>query len=623
MKLSNRIPLNSVSCTDSNNWICFELSGTILWRNSQSLSQTELVIMSAIPSKETKSINRYQISCVLTLAITALIIILAGYSLLHENFKKSNLRVLKNRNVEKTGSSSDVRAAPSEDAEITGITEMPSPVGITSDLPPVTPLPYPSYEMAWYEAEKYLYDQVDLADDKFVTWSLRRLMFKLGDPRMNPQAIFIDEATQEWSKDFDDRMNAQQRRDMYRAREAVKALDVKYEEPVLDLQVSVSDAEILESLSEKLRAEVEDPTAKCGEKWNTLVKAYAKWHEVGLKLLLARSPRAPKVWVYRCRFLMDCGGLADRTLGVTTSFVMSLRYNRLLLIDWPESSYIWRSSYFNWKWTTEISNALQELGRTEHFLSLHNCGDFVNGPCLWKLHDPGRAFPEDFIVTNVNRGALNRGKDGSIKPHIDWLMQYLDEELAPGCLYRTIFTPSLQLIHGVQEKAEEILNFRGMYVGMHIRTGDKHMLNDTTEPEKYLWWYPQCYDRHSEFQVKMGVDAPKLFFISDSQAVKMAVVKKYGSENVIIMDQKASHFNPRDFKVWGERTALTFEKTVSASVSAFSEWWLFSLCNYHFIDVDSGFARTAAVYSVRGTQSINPFCQGTNVQALGEKMAGV
>ncbi|CAG8449342.1 2503_t:CDS:2 [Funneliformis caledonium] len=285
--------------------------------------------------------------------------------------------------------------------------------------------------------------------------------------------------------------------------------------------------DVLVSLTEEERNEIsttqltemntdESLDSSCG----TWQKDYAKLHE---DILAGKEDQ--KYVAYICEASSNCGGLADRILGMTSTFLFALLTNRAYLADWQAPlpfDKIFDSPNIDWSFdslspesvikdltTIEISVIDFDSQRLDNHFLLSN----------WTTK-----YPDPFIKFYTNRGMIIRTfdskyyaqplKDIGLRPHT-----------AFGCIFDYLFRPVPPAMSFIT-KYTSLFSIRNIFsVGIQIRARE-----DTNALQDYEYFF-RCADQLT--RTYAAPDQKVIYFlITDSVALRDEAVQKL--EHVII-----------------------------------------------------------------------------------------
>ncbi|CAI2200450.1 9885_t:CDS:2, partial [Funneliformis geosporum] len=231
--------------------------------------------------------------------------------------------------------------------------------------------------------------------------------------------------------------------------------------------------DVFESLTEEERADIlatksleintdASLDSSCGS-WQD---NYSRLHEE----ILSRNGSQRYV-SYICDVNINCGGLADRILGMTSAFVFALLTNRGFLADWQTNlpiEAIFNSPNIDWSYDSlNLPSDIRELETSE--LSIIDF-DAKNLDEKFMLSNWTTKYPSSFIKFYSNRGMIIRTfdskfyaqtlKDMGLRPHtafgciLDYLFRPVPSALSFITQYTSLFALSSIFTVGIQIKTQ-------------------------------------------------------------------------------------------------------------------------------------------------------------------------
>ena len=146
----------------------------------------------------------------------------------------------------------------------------------------------------------------------------------------------------------------------------------------------------------RLNARLSDPLAGCTDKWRSTVAEYAAFHADGVRKLRAKQQNAPRAVVYECLetpddsllVSQDCGGFADRLVGLNHVFLFALLHNLLFFIHWPNHAHVFHSPFIDMVYDDELMMGWGNRTTEDH--SFVGCPDRVGNCPLGLSEDESR-----------------------------------------------------------------------------------------------------------------------------------------------------------------------------------------------------------------------------------------
>jgi hypothetical protein len=93
-----------------------------------------------------------------------------------------------------------------------------------------------------------------------------------------------------------------------------------------------------------MRRKLDNPMEDCDPRWAAYLAEYGEFHRKGVEALRRRDPNAPRVVIFECfetpdsshLVSQDCGGFADRLVGMTHIFMVALLHRYIFFAQWQE-----------------------------------------------------------------------------------------------------------------------------------------------------------------------------------------------------------------------------------------------------------------------------------------------
>ncbi|CAI2163033.1 6013_t:CDS:2 [Funneliformis geosporum] len=334
--------------------------------------------------------------------------------------------------------------------------------------------------------------------------------------------------------------------------------------------------DVLVSLTEEERNEIsttqltemntdESLDSSCG----TWQKDYAKLNE---DILAGKEDQ--RYVAYICEASSNCGGLADRILGMTSTFLFALLTNRAYLADWQTPlplDKIFDSPNIDWSFDSlSPESVIKDLKTIEisviDFDTQHLDNHFL-------LSNWTTKYPDPFIKFYTNRGMIIRTfdskyyaqplKDIGLRPHT-----------AFGCIFDYLFRPTPPAMSFIT-KYTSLFSIHNIYsVGIQIRARE-----DTNALQDYEYFF-RCADQLT--RTYAAPDQKVIYFlITDSVALRDEAVQKL--EHVIISGLPIkSHHGHHD--------------NIDDVNNAIIENWILSKTDYRVIS-PGGYGKLSAFHS--------------------------
>ncbi|GAA5892813.1 hypothetical protein JCM6882_000586 [Rhodosporidiobolus microsporus] len=277
--------------------------------------------------------------------------------------------------------------------------------------------------------------------------------------------------------------------------------------------------------------------------------------------------REPKFISYHCEQGMNCGGLGDRLLGMTSAFFLGLVTDRAFLAEWQTPiplDIVFDSPHVNWSYSSFTSNLHPVLGEKRlreasaeldiiHFDRLSVDATF--GTTSWnpkkgRKLTPGfekrdLAYQSPWIKFFTNRGMIQRSfKYKHLQKSIDRLG--LQPATAFACISQYLFKPKPPALDLISEYTSALALPTVFSVGIHVRTGDRSMKD--LEYDKI-----NTVKRHSQFfrcarelgETYAQPDQRVVFYlVTDSAHLKEDAQRVFG-QRLVTTDMQPQHVHQK------------------------------------------------------------------------------
>ncbi|CAH1756189.1 23155_t:CDS:2 [Entrophospora sp. SA101] len=238
---------------------------------------------------------------------------------------------------------------------------------------------------------------------------------------------------------------------------------------------------------------------------------------------------APQRYVsYICEAKINCGGLADRILGMTSTFLFALLTDRAFLADWQVPlplDTIFDSSNIDWSYDSFNSDYLtKDLNTTELNIIDYNSKhlDYHFSLSNWTTR-----YPEPFIKFYTNQGLIQRAFDS--KYYSSKLKEMgLRPHTAFGCFLDYLFTPIPPALSFITQYTALFALPNIFSVGIHIQVGDSYEQSHLLQDYGYFF---NCADQLT--QTYAAPDQKVIYYlVTDSLKLRTEAYTKL--EHVII-----------------------------------------------------------------------------------------
>ena len=212
----------------------------------------------------------------------------------------------------------------------------------------------------------------------------------------------------------------------------------------------------------------------------------------------------------------------------------------------------------------------------------------------------------------------------------------LNSKNAYGCILNSLFTPKPEIFDGMQKIVSRIVkrNSSTLMIGIHIRTGDKALLNSgllasMSQPVQKQFKCAESLERHILATSKTYQHC--LWYVrSDSRRLRLTARQRYGHKVVTLLSMQTEHTSKEKSMCSSNKYNCTV--SIKGFQTAAAEWWLFGMMDYFIISSNTGFSKSAAMRSnkVKSIFMINDTSPGvcmpdtfTSVDQLAKQWSGL
>ncbi|BGP20168.1 hypothetical protein JCM10213v2_008303 [Rhodosporidiobolus nylandii] len=326
--------------------------------------------------------------------------------------------------------------------------------------------------------------------------------------------------------------------------------------------------------------------------------------------------REPKFISYSCEQGINCGGLGDRLLGMTSAFFFGLLTNRAFLAEWQSPiplDVVFDSPHLNWSYSSFTSSSHPVLGQPAlaekaaeldiiHFDRLSVDATF--GTASWNAQKdkpltPGfekrdLAYASPWIKFFTNRGMVYRSfQYKHLQKSIARLG--LKPESAFACISQYLFKPKPPAMSLISQYTSVLALPSVFSIGIHVRTGDRSM----RDPE---WDQLNTVKRHTQFfrcarelgETYATKDQEVVFYlVTDSAYLKEDAQRVYGSK-LVTTDIVPQHVHQKAGHAEGVFSAVV-------------EDWILAKTDMLVATQDSGFGKLAAFMHAKEQSTVTIF----------------
>ncbi|BGP43573.1 hypothetical protein JCM10449v2_007614 [Rhodotorula kratochvilovae] len=353
----------------------------------------------------------------------------------------------------------------------------------------------------------------------------------------------------------------------------------------------------------------EGHAGKCrGAKW---LGDYEKMHAEMLE-----GKREPKFISYHCEQGINCGGLGDRLLGMTSAFFFGLVTQRAFLAEWQSPvplDVVFDSPHVNWSHSSYTADQHPVLGQKRlassaaeldiiHFDRLSVDATFGTvswNPKIGRKPTPGferrdMAYQAPWIKFYTNRGMIYRSfKYKHLQKSLDRLG--LQPTTAFACISEYLFKPKPPALDLITQYTSVLALPTVFSVGIHIRTGDQSMRDpeyDRVNTVKRHVSFFRCARELGETYARK--DQRVVFYlVTDSAHLKRDAQRVLGNK-LVTTDMVPQHVHQKSGHVDGVMNAVV-------------EDWILAKADMLVATQDSGFGKLASFMMAKPNATVTIF----------------
>ncbi|GAA5929823.1 uncharacterized protein JCM15063_004633 [Sporobolomyces koalae] len=348
---------------------------------------------------------------------------------------------------------------------------------------------------------------------------------------------------------------------------------------------------------------------KC--KSSTWLSGYQKMHGEMLD-----GSREPKFISYHCEKGMNCGGLGDRLLGMTSAFFFGLVTQRSFLAEWQSPiplDIVFDSPAVNWSYSSFTSSQHPVLGQESlvdqsaeldiiHFDRLSVDSTF--GSTSWNpkkgkqwtkgFEKRDIAYASKWIKFFTNRGMIFRSFQYK---HLQKSIKRLGLEptTAFSCINQYLFRPKPPARNLISEYTS-VLSLPSVFsVGIHVRTGDRSMKDSEYDKVNTVKRHSQFFRCARELGETYASSSQRIvyYLVTDSANLKQDARRVLGSK-LVTTDTVPQHVHQKQGHVDGVFSAVV-------------EDWILAKTDMMVATQDSGFGKLASFMHAKENTTVTIF----------------
>ncbi|GAA5919297.1 hypothetical protein JCM6882_007830 [Rhodosporidiobolus microsporus] len=310
--------------------------------------------------------------------------------------------------------------------------------------------------------------------------------------------------------------------------------------------------------------------------------------------------REPHLLEFTCRDGDYCGGIADRLLGMVTTFLYSLLTNRAFCMTWEQPApldMLFDSPFIDWSRPFSNSSstpvplpysdpALVEQRRS---INAHNWEEPAIDEFFPRfVEDFGEGKATPWLQLDFNRGVVIRSFSyPSIRPHLDRLGLKLD--IVYSCLINYLLRPKAAVLDFIAQYSSLFALPEFFVVGIQVRTGDQSMWATRKDTVNTVSHHSQYFRCAAQVAATYAHPSQKVLYYlaTDSRVLEEDALKRF-PDQVVVTGLKPAHVEIKTDKSDGlkamKRAADGFMRTVA-------ENWIFAATDFQILTYRSGFGK--------------------------------
>ncbi|SCV68125.1 BQ2448_246 [Microbotryum intermedium] len=309
---------------------------------------------------------------------------------------------------------------------------------------------------------------------------------------------------------------------------------------------------------------------------------------------ILQGKKPVKVFQATCPATASCGGIADRSLGLFTSFLYAILTDRAFFIEWDNWPFelLADAVHIDWSQPVDMETGLTrhpKMGVTKSRILLPMIDlpdDYVDAFLLGRIWAHMRDHPF-WIRFWTNRGAVFRSFNyGGVS---DVLKEKgLVRSTAYACLSEYLFRPKANALRFMVQYTSLFALPSVFSVALQIRTGDQSMefsKNDHSDAAAHRAFF-ECAEKVA---ARLARPDQKIvyYLVSDSEALKRNALHQY-PDRVILSGLSAAHpeIAAEDLDPVEEK-----KRILDGASEALIEGWLLGKTDFQILSVDSGFGK--------------------------------
>ncbi|GAA5964927.1 hypothetical protein JCM21900_000022 [Sporobolomyces salmonicolor] len=344
---------------------------------------------------------------------------------------------------------------------------------------------------------------------------------------------------------------------------------------------------------------------------STWLTDYEKMHAEMLS-----GARDPKFISYHCERGMNCGGLGDRLLGMTSAFFFGLVTQRAFLGEWQSPiplEVVFDSPHVNWSYSSFTSQTHPVLGQQPlvdasaeldiiHFDRLSVDATF--GTSSWnpkrgRIPTPGfekrdLAYQSPWIKFFTNRGMIYRSfAYKHLQKSIGRLG--LQPTTAFACISQYLFRPKPPALNLIADYTSVLALPSVFSVGIHVRTGDQSMKDPEYDKVNTVKRHSQFFRCARELGETYATKDQRIIYylVTDSANLKQDAQQVLG-DKLVTTDMLPQHVHQKSGHADGVFSAVV-------------EDWILAKTDMLVATQDSGFGKLAAFMHAKENSTVTIF----------------
>lgn len=361
-------------------------------------------------------------------------------------------------------------------------------------------------------------------------------------------------------------------------------------------ELSPSDRDRIKLLKAEQMAGDESLDITCGNWQADYIRRHVEMMDVKQK---------GKFITYVCDKNSNCGGLADRVLGMTSTFFFALMTGRTFLAEWQAPvplEMVFDSPNVDWSFDSSDPDVVLRMldTRPRDIDIIH-----FNAPQMDRLFAESswdQKWPEPWLRMFTNRGMIIRSFEyQQLRPKL--MALGLKPHTAFSCILDFLFRPHPSALDFITDYTALLALPNIFSIGIQIRTGDTSMINPAYDQSNTIEKHDNFFRCADQIAKTFAMPDQRVvyFLITDSEHLRQDAVERL-QDRTIVSGLPIEHIHKRRGHVDGVHNAII-------------ENWILAKTTYRVIS-QGGYGKLATFHSKRLHSTVLMFPNG-NVDLQG------